>query len=70
MVDNLGDLLINEIHLRQTVSPSGAKETVLICGFAYQERTPGAAAAVQGRIPCNSLHGIIRKITELKYQSH
>lgn len=66
MVDNLGDLLINEIHLRQTASPSGGEETVLICRFAYQERTLGAAAAVQGRTPCNSLHGNITKITEVK----
>lgn len=52
----LGYLLINEIHLRQTVSPSVGEEAVLNWGFAYPGRTTGAAAVVHGRTPLNSLH--------------
>lgn len=37
----LADLLINEIHLRQTVCPSGGEDTVLNWGFAYQEDQQG-----------------------------
>lgn len=53
---NLGDLLINETHLRQTASPSAGEETVLCADFTYWERTTGAASAVQGRTPCNGVY--------------